>query len=29
MEKPREIPGITGVPEEGIEPTLSLRRTGF
>jgi len=25
MEKPREIPGITGVPEEGIEPTLTVR----
>jgi len=25
MKKPREITGITGVPEEGVEPTLTAR----
>jgi len=25
MKKPREIPGVTGVPEEGVEPTLTVK----
>jgi hypothetical protein len=29
MKKSSEILEVTGVPEEGVEPTLSVRRTGF